>query len=207
VTGEFSIQHSAFSIQQKREIRAQARANRLRQADKDGLSRRICHALAALPEYLRARTVMFYVELGSEVRTRPFLPTAWQDGKRVVVPYCVGEQLGLFCLERLDELAPGALGILEPTAELRGLADRQVDVSRLDLIVVPGVAFDRRGGRLGRGKGYYDRLLRQVRPDATLVALAFECQLFAEIPMLPHDVYMHKVISEQAVYEAVNRDA
>ena len=206
MTGEFSIQHSAFSIQVKREIRAQARDRRRRQADKDGLSRQICRTLAALPEYAHAGTVMLYVDLGSEVRTRQFLPTAWNDGKRVVVPYCVGEQLGLFCLEGIDELAPGTLGLLEPRAELRGRADRQADVSWLDLIVVPGVAFDRRGGRLGQGKGYYDRLLRQVRPDATLVGLAFECQLFAEIPMLPHDVHVHKVISEEAVYEATGHD-
>ena len=204
MTGEFSIQHSAFSIQVKREIRAQARDRRRRQVDKDGLSRQICHTLAALPEYAHAGTVMLYVDLGSEVRTRQFLPTARNDGKRVVVPYCVGEQLGLFCLESIDELAPGTLGLLEPKAELRGRADRQADVSWLDLIVVPGVAFDCRGGRLGQGKGYYDRLLRQVRPDATLVGLAFECQLCAEIPMLPHDVHMHKVISEKAVYEATS---
>jgi 5-formyltetrahydrofolate cyclo-ligase len=188
----------------KQAIRSQARANRRRQADKDGLSRQICRTLAALPEYTHAGTVMFYVDLGSEVRTRQFLPTAWGDGKRVVVPYCAGEQLGLFCLESIDELAPGTLRILEPQAELRGLAGRTADVSWLDLIVVPGVAFDRRGGRLGQGKGYYDRLLRRVRPDATLVGLAFECQLFAKIPMLPHDVSVHKVISEKAVYEAAS---
>jgi 5-formyltetrahydrofolate cyclo-ligase len=190
----------------KREIRAQARAHRRGQADKDGLSRQICRTLATLPEYAHAGTLMFYVDLGSEVRTRQFLPTAWKDGKRIIVPYCVGEQLELFCLEGIHELAPSTLGILEPKAELRGRADRKADVSWLDLIVVPGVAFDRRGGRLGQGKGYYDRLLRQVRPETTLVGLAFECQLFSEIPMLPHDVYMHKVISEKAVYEAASHD-
>jgi 5-formyltetrahydrofolate cyclo-ligase len=185
----------------KREIREQARANRRKQTNKDRLSRQICRKLAALPEYVHAATVMFYVDLGPEVRTRRYLPAVWKDGKRIVVPYCAGEQLELFYLESLDELAPGTLRILEPKAELRSRADRKADLSQVDLIVVPGVAFDRRGGRLGRGKGYYDRLLRQAPSETSLVALAFECQLFPEIPMLPYDVYVHKVITEKAIYD------
>jgi len=186
----------------KREIRARARANRLRQANKNWLSRRICRRLAALPEYVYAATAMFYVDLGSEVRTRRFLPTAWRDGKRIVVPYCAGGQLELFFLESMEELAPGTHRILEPRTDLRSRPERQADVSQVDLIVVPGVAFDRRGGRLGQGKGYYDRLLRLARPETALVGLAFECQVFAEVPMLPHDVHVHKLISEEAVYQA-----
>jgi 5-formyltetrahydrofolate cyclo-ligase len=189
--------------QAKREIRAEVRAKRVKLANKDELSRQICRRLAALPEYAQATTVMCYIDRGSEVRTRPFLPSAWRDRKRILVPYCIGDQLGLFLLESLDELAPGTLRILEPKAALRGLPRRQGDVSQLDLVVVPGVAFDRRGGRLGQGRGYYDRFLRLLRPDTVLVALAFECQIIPEVPMLPHDVPMHKVISERAVYEAV----
>ena len=143
---------------------------------------------------------MLYVDFASEVRTRPLLPPMWAAGKQVVVPYCVGDSLALFRLESLAELAPGTLGILEPAAALRGRADRAFDPAQLDLVVVPGVAFDRRGGRLGHGKGYYDRFLRLVSPRAALVGLAFECQLFPEIPMLQHDVYLHKVITEAAVY-------
>jgi 5-formyltetrahydrofolate cyclo-ligase len=70
------------------------------------------------------------------------------------------------------------------------------------MVVVPGVAFDRSGGRLGHGKGYYDKLLVRIRPDAHIVAVAYECQLFPEVPMLPHDVRMHKVVTESAVYTA-----
>ena len=70
----------------------------------------------------------------------------------------------------------------------------------LDLIVVPGVAFDRRGGRLGQGKGFYDRLLTQVRPDTLLVAPAFECQIFDSVPTLPHDRPVDRVVTETNVY-------
>jgi len=188
----------------KRELRARARNLRKRQPDKDELSRRICARLAALPEYQRAVVVMFYVDFASEVRTRQFLPTAWDAGKRVVVPFCAGDDLELFHIESMEELAEGSYGILEPTEAVCGRRQRRVDAAGLDLIVVPGLAFDRRGGRLGQGKGYYDRLLRTVRPDAPRIALAFECQLVPVVPMRPHDAYVHKVITEAAVYEAVS---
>jgi len=185
----------------KEQLRVRARARRRRQENREALSRRICRKLAALPEYHAAATLMSYVDIASEVRTRQFLSTARDHGKRVAVPYCAGDRLELFRFHRFDELAPGTRGILEPLPRLRSRGERKVGLDEVDLVVVPGVAFDRRGGRIGQGKGYYDRLLRLAPPDTTLVALAFECQLVDEIPMLPHDVYMHKVITEEAIYE------
>ena len=184
----------------KREIRKRAHANRRRQENKDLLSREIHGRLAALPEFVAARAVMFYIDMRHEVRTQPLLPSVWQQGKRIVVPYCVGDRLKLFILQSMDELAVDTFGILEPKPELRDRLDRKPDVSTIDLIVVPGVAFDRRGGRVGHGRGYYDKLLDRVRPDTTLAALAFECQLFPAVPVEPHDVAMDVVITEEAVY-------
>ena len=71
--------------------------------------------------------------------------------------------------------------------------------------MVPGVAFDRHGGRTGHGKGYYDKLLQHARPDAPLVALAFECQLFPEIPTAQHDIFMDRIITEKAIYDGKGR--
>src|SRR4029079_17140289 len=124
----------------------------------------------------------------SEVRTRHYLPEALGHAKKIVVPWCRDGELELFHLTSMDELAVGAYRILEPRPELRGLPEKQIDVRELDLIVVPGVAFDRRGARMGHGFGYYDRLLKSARPETPLVALAFECQLFDEIPTEGHDV-------------------
>lgn len=185
----------------KKQLRAQAHANRGNQKDKDRLSRRICRTLGELPEYAQAATVMFYVDVRDEVRTREFLTAALGQDKRIVVPYCVGSRLELFLLEDLDELAVDTFGLLEPKPELRSRGNRKIAPPQLDLIVVPGVAFDTRGGRLGHGKGFYDGLLCQVRADTMLVGLAFECQLFPEIPMMPHDVYMNRIITEKAVYQ------
>jgi 5-formyltetrahydrofolate cyclo-ligase len=105
----------------------------------------------------------------------------------------------------MDELELGMYRILEPKQELRTVVEKRVEVDELDLIMVPGVAFDVRGARTGHGKGYYDKLLEHARPDTPLVALAFECQMFEEIPVEEHDVFMDKVVTEKAVYAGRGR--
>jgi 5-formyltetrahydrofolate cyclo-ligase len=120
------------------------------------------------------------------------------------VPYCVERDLELFLLENMDELAIGMYKILEPKPELRDAPGKRIAVEELDLIMVPGVAFDRNGARMGHGFGYYDKLLEHAQ-NAPLVALAFECQLFAEIPTQSHDVFMDKIITEQAVHTGKGR--
>ena len=189
----------------KRKIREQAHENRRAQPDKDEISAGIVRRFMELPEYARARTVMFYVDVRAEVRTRHALPAALETGKRIIVPYCVDGELELFHLTAMDELSVGMYKILEPREDLRSVPEKQIKVAELDLIMVPGVAFDRQGGRTGHGKGYYDKLLEHARPDTPLVALAFECQMFPEIPMQPHDIYMDKVVTEQAVYQGQGR--
>jgi len=190
----------------KTALREEAHARRRAQPDKDALSQRICATLASLPEYQSARAVLFYLDVRAEARTRHYLPTALEHGKKIVVPYCVeGETLELFHLERMDELVEGMYKILEPRPELRDAPGKRVDVREIDLVIVPGVAFDGRGARMGHGKGYYDKLLEHARPETPLVALAFECQLFPELPVAPHDVFMDKIITEQAVYQGVRR--
>jgi 5-formyltetrahydrofolate cyclo-ligase len=190
----------------KQAIREEAHARRRDLPDKDALSQTICAAFAALPEYQAARTVLFYLDVRAEVRTRHYLPTALGHGKKIVVPYCVaGEELELFHLESMKELVVGMYKILEPRPELREASAKRVDVRELDVVMVPGVAFDRRGGRMGHGKGYYDKLLEHARPGTPLVALAFECQLFADLPMQPHDVFMDKIITEKGVYAGIGR--
>ncbi|HYV37437.1 MAG TPA: 5-formyltetrahydrofolate cyclo-ligase [Gemmataceae bacterium] len=191
--------------ERKKVLREQAHANRNAQPNKEELSQQICAAFVALPEYKTAHTVMYYVDVRSEVRTRHYLPTALTHGKRIVVPYCVDNELELFLLQNMDELAVGMYKILEPKPELRPLPERRLQPEDLDLVMVPGVAFDRTGARMGHGFGYYDKLLQHARADAPLVALAFECQLFPEIPTADHDIFMDKIITEKAVYPGKGR--
>jgi 5-formyltetrahydrofolate cyclo-ligase len=199
------MQSSADLRSRKQSLRREADAARRAQPDKPALSQAICRRFLAMPECAAAEIVMLYIGLPNEVETHWLLPDPTRKGRRVVVPFCVGDELELFLLASLDELAPGTLGILEPRPELRALPGRRVEPDRIDLVMVPGVAFDRRGGRLGHGKGFYDRFLPRLRADALAVGAAFECQLFPEIPMLPHDVYMDRVITEQDIYPGRGR--
>ena len=191
----------------KAALRELARKNRVAQKDKDAVSAVICKRFLDSPAYAAAKTVMWYVDAGSEVRTRFTLPEALAHGKRVVVPYCIVEtnELELFLLEDMNELVEGAYKILEPAVELRGLPNKRVAPEELDLVVVPGTAFDPTGGRMGQGKGYYDRLLSGVRPDAPLVAFAFECQIVPSIPVAAHDVFMDEVLTEVNRYVGKGR--
>ena len=189
------------TAQLKTRLREEAHARRREQVNKDELSRQIMARFFALPEYASAQAVMLYLDVRAEVRTRHDLDTALSSGKQIIVPWCRDDgQLELFLLENVNELAVGMYKILEPQAELRTLEAKRFPVEELDLIMVPGVAFDRRGARMGHGKGYYDKLLERARRDTPLVALAFECQLFPEIPVQPHDVFMDKIVTESAIY-------
>jgi 5-formyltetrahydrofolate cyclo-ligase len=189
----------------KQAIRQQAHDNRRAQENKEELSRGICQQFASLPEYQAARTVMFYLDVRTEVRTREYLPQALAHGNRIVVPYCIEGDLELFHLESMNELAVGMYKILEPREDLRSVPEKRIEVTEVDLIMVPGVAFDRSGARMGHGFGYYDKMLEHARRETPLVALAFECQLFPEIPTQPHDIFMDKIITEKQIYQGRGR--
>ncbi|QDV46251.1 5-formyltetrahydrofolate cyclo-ligase family protein [Stieleria neptunia] len=189
----------------KASIRRATAAARRDQGDKERLSRQITDRLQSMPQYAAAGCVLWYVHVRDEVRTEGALRGALQEtppsDRKIVVPYCVGEDLHLFDLRGWDDLSPGAFGILEPRAERRGGADRSVAAAELDLIVVPGVAFDPKGGRLGHGRGFYDRLLARVRAETVLVGVAFECQIVPHVPLDDHDVSMDWVVTEQRLID------
>ena len=194
----------------KEKLRRQAYHARGAQANKDEVSRTIVERFTALPEYSAAATVMWYLDVRSEVRTRHRLADALESGRRIVIPYSTvderGEKrLGLWHLTSPGELLVGTWNVLEPPRDRWGEPGKEVDPRELDLVMVPGVAFTRDGSRLGNGQGYYDRLFDRVRPDAPLIALAYECQLLPELPVGPHDVSMDKVVTEKTVYTGRGR--
>ena len=184
----------------KHSIRSIALARRQAQPDKDRLSDTIMQRVVALPEFHRSTAVLFYVDVRSEVRTKCCLANALGSSRRVVIPYCVGDELELFQLTSMDELDRGRFGILEPRSELRRRPGKQIATAAIELVLVPGVAFDRRGGRLGHGRGYYDRLLRQLRADAFKVGVAFDCQFVDSIPVEEHDIAMDCIVTETGIY-------
>ncbi|AYO31526.1 5-formyltetrahydrofolate cyclo-ligase [Biomaibacter acetigenes] len=158
-------------------------------------SAKIMSRLFSLSEFRGAKTIMFYVDAGNEVKTRDGLTKALSEGKRVVVPK-VKKGYGLLAIEikSLDELSPGTFGILEPAGE-KGISPEEID-----LVVVPGVAFDKRGNRMGYGAGYYDSFLPKLRPEVKKVAVAFEIQVTDSLPAEEHDVKMDLIITENTIY-------
>ncbi len=189
----------------KQQQRETAYAARHAQIDKGLNSAKICSHLIQQAWYQAAQTVLWYVHCRSEVRTLPVIQQQLQTGKKLVVPYCTVNQygekcLGLWRLEAIEELCPGMWNIPEPPNQRRQEPEKQVLIEELDVIIVPGVAFDTQGGRLGNGAGYYDRLMEKVRPDAVLAGVCYQSQIMPEIIMQIHDVYMDYVVTEQAIY-------
>jgi 5-formyltetrahydrofolate cyclo-ligase len=171
-------------------------------AQRDGLnaetlgrrSAAIRQALEKVEAYQTAHTVHLFVPFGSEVDTRPILEDLWAREVRAVLPRVArGRQLEHLAVSSWDELEPGAYSIPEPVSRCRA-----VDPSGVDLILVPGVAFDRKGGRLGYGGGYYDRFLEAC--PAPRVALAFDLQMVDEVPREPHDLLVHEILTEKTTY-------
>ncbi len=190
----------------KSDVRRAAYDARNALADKESSSDLAIARLLELPEYRRAETAMWYIDCRSELRTRQAVPAALAGGKRIVIPYCTVDErgvnvLGLWRLERLDELVVGKWRILEPPRQRWDEPGKTVAPGELDVVVTPGVAFGRDGRRLGNGQGYFDRLLTSVRADCPLVGVCFECQLFDDLAVEPHDVFLNKVVTERAVYE------
>jgi 5-formyltetrahydrofolate cyclo-ligase len=158
-------------------------------------SARIVERLLGMDEYRRASTIMAYLDFRSEVRTGKLVEQAMADGKRVAVPVTdvAGRRLTPSLLEDFPgDLQPGAWGIPEPgPGRLRPL-----DPLELDLVIVPGVAFDGEGNRLGYGGGFYDRFLPRTGPGTVFVALAFELQIRPGVNPGAHDVPVHYIITE-----------
>jgi len=184
---------------QKSELRKQIRKRRIDLPNRRQLGEQIQYAVENLPVCQSAQSVMVYVGYRSEVRTDALIPRLLEAGKTVYVPWCDEDELRLFRLETASELTPGAFGILEPPAELREDPKRAGQPSELDIVLVPGLAFDRAGGRLGQGKGYYDRLLSNVSDDCVIVGLAFDIQMVQRVPVEIHDIAIDFVVTELEV--------
>ncbi|MCK5831008.1 MAG: 5-formyltetrahydrofolate cyclo-ligase [Methylococcales bacterium] len=175
------------------------------QVDKDKLSQIICTKFVSQASYKKADTVMWYVHCRSEVRTINALTKELNGSKRIVVPFCTKDdnqqnKLGLWILDDLDELIPGTWGILEPPQERWNEKIKTIAPQEIDVIMVPGVAFDCNGGRLGNGAGYYDRLLQDVRLGAVLTAVCYESQVCEKVIMEDHDITMDHVLTEKNCY-------
>lgn len=145
-------------------------------------------------EFKKARTVMFFVSRPDEPDTMGMMRDALRAGKRVAVPVVdVGRRkMAVSEISSLKgTLERGPYGILQP----KKTAYKKISVRGVDLVLVPGVAFTRRGGRLGRGGGYYDRFLRTIPKRVPSIGLAFKAQVLRSLPAFSHDIPVTKIIS------------
>jgi len=173
------------------------RRKNMNQDEIDCKSQRIAELLFSLDIIQNSQIIMVYVNMPGEVRTEKIIQDLLNAGKTVVVPVCIPQEVNLLPsqIKGLDELAPGHYGILEPKKEFI----RPVDPGVLEIIIVPGLAFDMQGNRIGHGKGYYDRFLMRVSPFAKKVGLAFEFQIVYNIPVCHFDVPMDLIVTENGI--------
>ncbi|MGQ9537243.1 MAG: 5-formyltetrahydrofolate cyclo-ligase [Actinomycetota bacterium] len=164
------------------------------------LSSRVADNLWSVPEFSAARTVLFFISFRSEVDTLPMIRRALEEGKRVCVPCTNAEDRSMVASQLLDlenDLCLGNYDILEPRCDCL----RPVPPEEIDVVLMPGVAFDLTGGRLGYGGGYYDRFLEKCSPHCRLIAIAFELQVVEHVPCADHDRHVHKIVTEERVID------
>lgn len=175
----------------KRELRQQIRTQkrRLSAAELAVMSEDICSKVLALASWQEAGTLLLYYPLPDEVDVRLLIKDAFESGKKVLLPVVKGDELELRLYEGEASLKEGTFGIMEPTGPL--FAPKHY--GEIELAIIPGMAFDSAGHRLGRGKGYYDRLLPNLK-TAKLTGICFPFQLLEEVPAEAHDISVCKVI-------------
>lgn len=150
------------------------------------LSAMVCRSLLSHPRWSSAHSVLLYASLPDEVDTSSLISQALHEGKRVFLPVVEGDVLSLKAYS--GQVVIGPFGIREPVGE------RLLDYTQIDLAVIPGMAFDPQGHRLGRGKGYYDRLLPAL--SAYRIGLCFPFQLVDAVPVDVHDCLVDEVIAQ-----------
>jgi 5-formyltetrahydrofolate cyclo-ligase len=179
---------------QKRLLRQELRQklDQLKPAERVRRGSELLGQLLKHPKFVQAKTFLSYVGVGLEVETWPLVEEALRRGKRVFIPRVDEEKKKLWMIEITgkEELRPSRYGILEPAFR----KERLGDPATLELAVIPGLGFDRQGGRLGRGGGYFDRFLREAM-QAYKIGLAFECQLLDSVPQAGHDVRVDEVLT------------
>ncbi len=173
-------------------------------------------AVLAMPEVEQTELVCMYLSYGREVDTRPLVAQFAAMGKRVAVPKVLGPgAMEFYYIQSLADCVPGAYGILEPKEGLTvvqpdfvltsDIADvtagvMQEKISR-SVMLLPGLAFDQNGARMGYGGGYYDRYLTSY-PQFTKIALAYEFSVFSKLPTEPHDIPVDYIITEEKIWKS-----
>jgi 5-formyltetrahydrofolate cyclo-ligase len=183
----------------KAQLRAQMKVflAGLSAGDRHNRSLAACSQLISTREFKHAQTIMIFLSMTSEVETSTLAVKAWQEGKSIVVPRVDWntKRMDPVEIKSLDtEMQTTGLGVREPVSGI------SVPLGCIDMVVIPGMAFDRKGFRVGRGRGFYDRFLAQQDFKGVRCALCFHEQLVAEpLPCEAHDVPMDLIVTDTEV--------
>lgn len=153
------------------------------------MSEAVCNSVSHDGQWRLCTTLLLYYPLSDEVDIRPLIQMAHQAGHRVLLPVVVDHDLELHLYQGEEFLREGAYNIMEPTGPLFS----KKEYGQIQIAIVPGMAFDASGHRLGRGKGYYDRLLPQL-PQAYKIGVCYPFQFISDVPSEEHDVSMNEVV-------------
>lgn len=181
-------------MESKKKIREYINKKRflLKKEEKENLDRIIFNKLINSKEYIYSKHIFTYVNFNNEVDTYRIMQYALEDNKCVYVPKVISKQEGMKAVQikSVNELKKGMYGILEPVS-----LEFQVDEQVIDLVVVPGIAFDVTGGRVGYGGGFYDRFLKKLNSNTVKLALAYDFQVIDKVPTESHDVLVDRIIT------------
>ena len=166
--------------------------------DRERRSRDVAGRLLALPEAARARRALTFLSFGTELSTVPILAGLRAGGVRVAVPVLQEGRMEAVDLPEAAHLVPSSYGAMEPAERI------EVAPEQIDLVIAPGLAVDRSGGRVGYGGGFFDGFLRRVRPDCAVVGVCFAEQVVDEVPGGPDDVAVDVVVTDAEVIRPAN---
>lgn len=169
----------------RREIRTRKRA--MTEEEIETRSAKLGQLFFASEAYQKAKTIYGYLPYNQEVRTVPMLERALKDGKKVAVPKVYGEEMKFLYLDDLNAVAKGYAGIPEP------IADEPVADDETALVLMPGLAFDPQGHRIGYGGGFYDKFLA-AEPHHPTLALCYEFQMLPKLDVEDHDIPVDTVL-------------
>ncbi|HIZ76888.1 MAG TPA: 5-formyltetrahydrofolate cyclo-ligase [Firmicutes bacterium] len=158
-------------------------------------SEKVCLYLEEYTNDERCKTVMVYLPTGNETDIWPLIKKLLTQGKRIAAPLCVSPGVMVPCLidDLEKDIAPGFYGIMAP------IQRREIPLDEIDLIIIPGVGFDREGNRLGYGGGYYDRFLPRLRKNCDKIAICYEFQMRDDLVPEPHDFPIAIIITENGI--------
>ena len=182
---------------EKKQLRQQLleKRRRLSAAQREQCSAQACRHLLACERVMEGEVIMAFYPFGDEVDILPFIEEALHRGKEIWLPRTIPDKRELVPYRYTGKqmLKQGPYGIWEPDPEKA----QTVDADRVDTILVPGVGFDRQGGRIGYGAGYYDRFLAGLGHRPYLLGVGFSVQVVERVPMEPHDMLLDAILTEE----------